>query len=170
MGSRRHFLLLSAVVCVSVVAIYSLHWLKKVRGQVPVPGQIKLVDLTNGVAQAHFSPPQGDLFNFVIGIPKAATLTNSLRGNISVLDDGKQVYRRSFRPDEIKPCNWLDRAGLQGYILTWQDGSNRLDATLQPRRSYSLRIALDQPAEIPVSLWLTFVQSWEAHEKQKAAK
>ncbi len=170
MVPRNYVPLLASLACIGVLTVYAPHWLKKVSKGISVPAQIKLADFTNGSAQAVFAPPKGSLFNFVIGLPKGTAASTGLRGSISLRQGEAEVYRRAFWPDEVKPCNWLDRRHQEGYILTWHGASNRLDTALQSGKSYSLSIAFEKRPAVPVSLWLTFVQDWQTHDKQKVVE
>jgi hypothetical protein len=160
-------LVLVAVVGSAIAVCAFVLQIKRHAGQKPHPAQHRLLDLTESSASATFVVPEGELFDFVIGVPESAD-QGSLQGTLVLLRGSKRIYERAFSAENLKPCNWLAEVGLKGYIISWPDGSNELDTVLQPGEAYEVQVSLGERPALPVSLWLTHLQTFRAYQKSRA--
>lgn len=156
---------------IGIASLLAILWLVRLLpwqhpDAVPHPLESKLMEITAESSRTNFVAPEGDLFNFVLGAPKSSPLSNGFYGSVSVISSGTNVYQNDFAPVHLKECNWLDKAGLQGYIITWNDSAN-LDAVLKARQLFEVTLTLSKKPEPPISLWLTFHQSGRTYRQQR---
>lgn len=153
-----------ALACFVLILFMVVSQMKRLAARKPIPVEHKLAELTEGLAQASFIAPEGELFHFVIGVKESVDRVR-IGGRVSLLQGGDLVYQRVFSAEDVEPCNWLDAARLKGYIITWRGDSNELDSVLQPGKVYEVHIWLDDRPAQPASLWLTYLQAFETYRR-----
>ena len=158
---------LVAVAGFAIACFVFILQMKRHAGLTPHPVKHKLADLAEASTKTSFAAPDGELFDFVIGVPESVDRA-SLQGTLTLLQGSNRVYHRTFAAENLKQCNWLDGVGLKGHIISWQNGSNELDTVLQPGKMYEVQILMGERPALSASLWLTHLQAFKAYEKSRA--
>ena len=160
-----------AAACLLCVLWLVVQRLQQIDDATPHPVERKLTDLEGAFSTTSFIvPPDAYWFSFVIGVSNLHAVAPNASGTLSLLSEGKEVYRHSFTPQQLTPCNWLDQHGLQGYIVDWQQNRSPAEALapLQSGLSYTVEVRFDQPSAVPISLWLCYIQSWKTYRNTRA--
>lgn len=164
MKNPKLILLLSAMLVVCF-ALWAATRFLQIRADATLhPVQSKVGDFSGNSLRAIMTIPEGAQFAFVLGLPTASHLSRDLEGRITVELDGV-VYSESFALADLKPCNWLDQAGLHGHIITWHNDPSRLDAVLQTGRTYTVFCEVKPQLTAAMSLWITYLQDWQTYRR-----
>jgi len=149
---------LTIAVVIAVIGVWSL-CVQFMMHTVGTPKREKLADCTSDrlsfplkVRDRHSN------YHLVLGLPRAATEPLSFRGEVQVSQSTGLVTRILISSDNTTPCNWLDSAGLAGYILTWSSRTNRgerFDDFLVRGQSYHVQVAFSNSPPRGSSLWIS---------------
>jgi len=165
-GYRAYCRWIFVAACWALVPLLAGLEFKRRLSRVPIIARDKLCDVIEREARVTFVAPVVAVSHFVIGVQYPAAQVR-LAGRVSVFQESSVVYERVFGPENLEPSNWLNEFGLQAFIISLNDTSNRLKDVLKPGKVYEVRVMLDERPETPVSLWLHSVQPRGAYRKTK---
>jgi hypothetical protein len=99
------------------------------------------------------SPP----YAFILGLGPSHTGPLVFRGEIVVQQRTETVARIQIDSEHSTPCNWLAKAGLDGYILTWgqTNATERLSKRLRRGQNYVVHVAFSEVPPTDSSLWFS---------------
>lgn len=123
-----------------------------------------ITPLKLGRCDSSFVCPKGHHFNFIIGVPKNNQFT-TLRGTLS-LQSGTNHFELRFEDEMLLSCNWLEREGLQGYIIRspQKESWMILERFLKINSSVVVNVKVDKLDQNETSLWLAYLARWSWHD------
>lgn len=155
---------------IGIVAFAFMLWGIKFRaGKTELPRQLLLTSATNEWKAATFSLTKGDHYNLVLGLPRGTEVkAGEFLGNVALLHGSRVLLEVPFDVVIATPASWLMNQNLDAYILTWPTNSapTRLDAIVEPGRSYTVTISFSNGPPPVGSLWLTYLQEWRYRKER----
>jgi hypothetical protein len=124
----------------------------------PVPHNNKLFDFSNISNTVSFKCPQGDSYFFVFSRPKYNYV--SLTGSLTIYHKGIQIHKIMFDPNQMRLGSWLDREGLESYIINSEPNTfSDLDSYLKNNEEYEIKIDFKQMPPDNTTLWLHYLET-----------
>ncbi len=122
-----------------------------------VPVEQKLADCTNSSLRFQMTVDNYPPYQFVLGMPGTSGGSLDFRGEVIVSQATGTVARVPIGSDHLTWCNWLDRHGCRGFILTFgrTNHGERLATFLKRGQTYEVDVRFAEPPPPVSSLWLS---------------
>jgi hypothetical protein len=126
----------------------------------PFLARDKLGTCSNVSQNIIFKCPSGHNYRLVFGVPKKeGKFKVSFVGTVTIYQKGVQIHRLVFDPNELKEGNWLNKEGLDAYILNSIPGSfSILDSYIKKNEEYEADINFREIPPDGTSLWLCYLR------------
>lgn len=136
-----------------------------------VSSENKLFDCTNTTCATRIRLNGVWHSHLMLAVPKQQharePVCPTFSGVVVIKSEGTELARVPIGSESVTACNWLDKEGLQGFLIAWKDvqAGKLLRSALKGKGTYEITVSFSNPPPASSSIWISCISrpQWPGH-------